>query len=150
MARITTTAPARALWYVKGLCGTHEAGRRDAAVLYLPHDVDLDSEWRSTLLASLESICTEELPPFVSPLMSGIGGSEKPARPFPKAVSPLARGIGTASDPGGGVSFGQALCAAVASASAHAESAARFHEAALDAITKLPGMDTRMPALIDP
>ena len=122
MARITATAPARAVWYVKALCGTHEAGRRDSAVLYLSHDLDLFTEWRAALLASLESMCTEELPPF---------------------VSPLTRGIGTASDPGGGMSFGQALCAAVASASAHAGNAARFQEAALEAIAKLPGMDAR-------
>ena len=128
MARITATAPARAVWYVKALCGTHEGGRRDPSVLYVSHDVDLSSEWRAALLASLEAVCTEELPPF---------------------VSPLTRGIGTATDPGGGVSFGQALCSAVASASAHVGDAGRFREAALDAIAKLPGMSARMPALID-
>jgi hypothetical protein len=128
MARITAMAPARAVWYAKALCGTHEGGRRDSTVLYLSHDVDLATGWRAHLLASLASICTEELPPF---------------------VSPLTRGIGRASDPGGGVSFGQALCAAVASASAHVGDAARFQEAALDAIAKLPGMGAHMPALID-
>jgi hypothetical protein len=128
MARITAAAPARAVWYVKALCGTHTAGRRDAAVLYVSHDVDLSTEWRAALLASLASVCEEELPPF---------------------VSPLTRGIGRASDPGGSVSFGQALCAAVASAAAHAGDAARFRAAALEAIAKLPGMDVHMPAMID-
>jgi hypothetical protein len=128
MARITAAAPARAVWYVKALCGIHEGGRRDSSVLYVSHDVDLSTEWRAHLLASLASVCTEELPPF---------------------VSPLTRGIGTASDPGGGVSFGQALCAAVASASAHAGDAARFREAALAAIARLPGMDAHMPALMN-
>jgi hypothetical protein len=122
MSRVSATAPPRATWCVKALSGTHDAGRRDAAVLYLPQNTDLHSGWPAALLDSAALICTQGMPPF---------------------VSTLTRGIGCAPDPGGGMSFGQALCQAIASAAPHANDAGRFQAVALAAIEAMPGMQSR-------
>jgi hypothetical protein len=120
VARVAATAPSRETWAMKVLCGTHHTGRRDGALLYIPADTPRDSGWVNRLVTSLAAICDGDLPPF---------------------VEPLGPGIGWAPDPGGGRSFGQAVAAAVASASDRAADPVAFEAAALTAVRALSGMD---------
>lgn len=117
---IVTTAPSRPVWAMKALCGTHRSGRRDGALLYLPVEMEITSSWVAHLVDGLRPHCVDGLPPFVDP------------------VGP---GTGWAPDPGGGRSFGEAVCAAVASAAGHTGDATAFVAAALAAVRALPGMD---------
>lgn len=116
---VTQAAPARPQWSMKALCGAQEAGRRDCALLYLSRELDCRDGWPAALLARIGPLCHGDPPPF---------------------VEPLSPGIGRAPDPGGGISFGQAVSRAVASAAHHANDAGLFAARALDAIHALPGM----------
>jgi hypothetical protein len=119
-AQVAAKAPTRSAWAMKALCGTHDSGRRDCVVLYLPAGTDFESGWVARLLLAAEGICAAGLPPFVEPLGSGLG---------------------KAPDPGGGRSFGEALCAAVASAAGQVGDATQFAAAAIAAIRTVPGVD---------
>jgi hypothetical protein len=121
-AHVSEVAPANGTWAIKLLCGPHDAGRRDGALLYLPTGTSLTSRWMTRLLAAVGEFCNGELPPF---------------------VEPLGRGLGWAPDPGGGRSFGEAVSAAVASAAEHAGDAHQFAAVALAAVRELPGMSRR-------
>lgn len=128
VAAHVATNPPRRTWAMKFLCGTHDAGRRDAALLYLPRRDDVDSAWVAALLRAAAAYCEDRLPPF---------------------VERMAPGLGVAPDPGGGRSFGQAVCDALASVRGEAGDAEGFADAATGAIRALPGMDTidvRAPA----
>lgn len=91
--QVAQHARVRDVWALKILSGAHEAGRRDRAVVYLPADVELPSWWLQTLWAFIQDAGDDDLPPF---------------------VHRLSHGLGHALDPGGGRSWGQVLCAAVA------------------------------------
>lgn len=117
--RITTIAPVRQCWTLKVQCGLHDSGRRDGAVLYLPAEAEIASGWVSNVVNASADLCQDDLPPF---------------------VVPLAPGIGHAIDPGGERSFGQVLCAAVASAAPEASHPGRFTAEAWGAIRSLPCM----------
>jgi hypothetical protein len=117
---VATTAPPRPTWAMKALCGVHDSGRRDRALVYLPGDAALDTGWVARLIAELRTCCDGGMPPL---------------------VEPIAPGIGWAPDPGGGRSFGEAVSAAVASAADQASDRTRFAAAALAAVRVLPGMD---------
>ena len=114
--RLLDAAPSRAVWCMKLLCGTHDAGRRDHALLYVPAGSREGAGWVASLLAGAADVCDGTLPPF---------------------VAPLAHGIGWARDPGGNRSFGQAVCAAVASAAPYARDAGAFAQAARAAVGDL-------------
>jgi hypothetical protein len=120
--------PPRRTWAMKFLCGRHDAGRHDAALLYLPSREDVDADWVASLLRAAMPSCQDRLPPLVERIVPGVG---------------------SAPDPGGGRSFGQAVCDALASVRGDADDADRFVDAAMDAIRALPGMasiPTRLPA----
>lgn len=114
--RVAQAAPPGVVWAMKALCGEHESGRRDGALLYLPLDVPLTTSWLADLLPAIAPDCVGELPPF---------------------VQPLAPGIGHAPDPGGGRSFGQAVCDAIVSSAPLADDPLRFAATALEAIEAL-------------
>jgi hypothetical protein len=110
---VTSTAPPTDTWAAKLLCRNHDIARRDRAVIYLPAELSLSHEWVVGLIHAIAGSCEPGGPPF---------------------VRPIARGIGWALDPGGGVSFGEAVCQAVASAFPVASDADAFAERALLAV----------------
>ncbi len=125
VARHVAGLPARPIWAMKFLCGTHDAGRHDSALLYLPAQADIGTSWVSVLLDTAAPLCEDRLPPFVA------------------RISP---GLGLAPDPGGERSFGQALCAAVADMIGCADDADRFASEAIVAIRAIPGMQMYAPS----
>ena len=120
--RVVDTAPARQTWAFKIQCGRHDSGRRDGALLYLPVETAGSSEWVCDLIKRASELCQDDLPPF---------------------VNRVAPGIGHAPDPGGERSFGQALCAAIASVASTASDPEQFVAAAKTAVGELPGMKSR-------
>jgi len=126
---VATLAPPRATWALKVLSGAHDTGRRDRAVLYVPKPGFAPAKWLSALLDHLAPLCEPDLPPFVAPLVPGIGRAE---------------------DPGAGLSYGQALCRAVMSAAPHKEDAEAFSRVALLAVQALSAQAAPYePPLID-
>lgn len=117
-ALVAGVARPRSVWAMKILCGTHDAGRRDVALVYRPADAPVEA-WVERLCAAAEPLCDGELPP---------------------CVSPVRRSIGRAPDPGDGRSFGQAVAEAVKSAAPLAADAEAFAAAACAAIAAIPGM----------
>jgi lantibiotic biosynthesis protein len=91
---LATTAPPDGTWYAKFLTGDHPPGRRDPAVLYVPA-----GEGVAPWLPSFATAAAEHLP-----------------GPRARLTVSLAPGLGLARDPGGGRSFGQAVCDAIAAA----------------------------------
>lgn len=126
-SRVARAAPWRPIWALKMLCGEHDAGRRDRAVLYLPHDCPLATKWVAAILQAAEALSLDDLPPF---------------------VQRLGLGIGQAPDPGGGRSFGQAVCDALAGAVALADDPVAFEIAATAAVRAIPAqaVDAAMAA----
>ncbi len=116
--RVARQSPARSTWAMKALCGAHDSGRRDRALLYVAQGADIGAGWIANVVSAIEDTCDEGLPPF---------------------VEPIARGVGWAPDPGGGQSFGQAVCSAVVSALAHVDRPDDFSAAAMLAIQTIPG-----------
>lgn len=116
MASVMTETGQQAVWATKVLCGLHKAGRRDRVLVYLPLDIGFDPLWTENIKNLTKDICDDDLPPF---------------------VRPVATGVGWAPDPGGGVSFGQALCSAISSAADHVVDGAAFKIAARSAIQGL-------------
>lgn len=108
--------PAGSTWAMKILCGTHKRGRRDGALVYLPADMDADAFWTPRLVRLAKACCEADLPPF---------------------VTPVAPGLGWAPDPGGGKSFGEALCGAILSAAPQSADASAFRVAARRAVQSL-------------
>jgi hypothetical protein len=106
--QVASRAPPRPVWALKVLCGSHEAGRRDRALLYLPAQTKLRTPWVASVVQAAQACCDGE-PDDLPPL-----------------VSRLAPGLGHAPDPGGGRSFGQAVCAALHAARHVAQDARRF------------------------
>jgi class 3 adenylate cyclase len=89
-AALARHAPQALVWSAKFLCGRHGAGRRDPALLYLPRGEE-DARWVAELLDT------------AAPLLGG-----------PRVrMTARHRGAWLAADPGGGVSFGQALARAL-------------------------------------
>lgn len=86
-------------WSMKCLTGNSQAGRRDGAVAYLPVEASLESGWVAGLLASLTPYVEGDPPPGTRPVVPGIS---------------------QAPDPEIGRSFGQVLCAALASTGVNA------------------------------
>ena len=123
-SRIASASPARSTWAMKALCGVHDAGRRDRALLYVPQGSDIGAGWIAKVVGAIEESCDEGLPPF---------------------VQPIGRGVGWAPDPGGGQSFGQAVCAAVSSASALVEHPDHFTATVLSALRAIPGFRRPRP-----
>lgn len=119
---VVAQAPPRAVWAMKALCGTHDDGRRDGALLYRPIDASLDDEWFVRVLDVAQPLCDDDLPPFVEPLRTGIGW---------------------APDPGNDRSFGQAVSDAVATAAGFVADPAAFTQFAIAAIEAIPGMKVR-------
>jgi hypothetical protein len=101
---LARAAPLDGRWYAKFLSGSHPAGRRDPAVLYLP-----------TGTASA---------PWVGALLHEVAAHLAGARV--RATATHATGVGYARDPGGGRSFGQAVCDALAAAAVGSGSAGGF------------------------
>jgi hypothetical protein len=135
VGRIAATAPPRHIWAMKALSGVHDGGRRDGAVLYLPSRAPLETGWVADAVAGVRPWCVERLPPFVAPLPSPAGTAELPW-------------AGWAPDPGGGRSFGEEVCEAVAVAAASTGDPDRFMDAALRAVAALPGMRSSPVALV--
>lgn len=93
VALLAAHAPLDRAFACKLLCGAHQDGRRDTAVLYAPVE---RAAWLATLFAALAP-CLE----------SGDGP------PFTEVLAP---GIASADDPGNTQSFGQHRCSLLASA----------------------------------
>ncbi len=119
VAAVLSLAPREGIWSMKALCDTHDAGRVDGALLYLPLEQSLQEGWVPNVVREVSRLCSARLPPFVEPLDAGVGW---------------------APDPGQDRSFGEAVCAAIATAYGSVEDASRFARTALDAIRALPGM----------
>ncbi len=105
-ALLVATAPCDSVWAAKFLCGVHAGGRRDPGLIYMPLGGER-SAWVVPLIARLE------------PLLGG--PPIRLARPF--------GGAWFAADPGGGRSYGQALCDLIAGAARLVADAAAFRAA---------------------
>jgi hypothetical protein len=116
VAQIAAAAPPDPVWAMKALCGSHTGGRRDGALMYLPWRTPLDTGWVATVLSAVQPWCRGDLPPF---------------------VEQIGRGVGWAPDPGGGRSFGEAVCQLVAQAAERHREASEFAAAARRAVREL-------------
>ena len=123
VALLTAVAPTRSTWAMKVLCGVHDGGRRDGALLYVPAETSLNAGWVAAAVNGVRSWCVGELPPFVAPL-----------GPQP--------GPGWAPDPGDGRSFGERVCEALADVAGNTTDPVDYADAARRAIAALPGMRT--------
>jgi hypothetical protein len=121
--RLVRQLPRRPAWAMKVLCGTHDAGRRDNALLYLPAGATLKSIQLRQLISSMFDLCAGELPPF---------------------VHSLGFGFGWAPDPGGGRSFGEAVSHAVAQAADQSGDPVAFAQTVRAGVDNLPGMARRL------
>jgi hypothetical protein len=108
----------RSIWAAKLLSGSHEAGRRDAGLLYLPATLGVEAGGTAELVAEAAVWCETEAVPF---------------------TTPLAPGIGRAPDPSDGRSFGQAICDALWSLRNLAADQRAFEAAALRDVRSLGG-----------
>lgn len=89
---LAETAPLREVWYAKFLTGIQPAGRRDPGLLYLPPGA-AERSWVHSFVAAAA--------PFLTPSRVRLSDA-------------AATGVSYARDPGGGRSFGQAICEAIA------------------------------------
>lgn len=117
--KIADGAEAQVPWAAKVLTGAHDAGRRDAGVIYLEVELSLETDAARTLLS------------VATPLADG---------PLPRFVKPLAQGLGWARDPGGNQSFGQAVTSALVALRSDAGDAATFRNSAAQAVAHLIGV----------
>jgi hypothetical protein len=119
-ARLVRVLPRRSAWAFKLLCGRHEAGRRDTALLYVPARTPLASGWLADAVAEAARLA-------------------EPGAPAPFLI-PVETGVAWAPDPADGRSFGQALCDCVIAAAVHADDPAAFAAAVDAGVRALPGM----------
>lgn len=106
--RLLHAAPPGAVWAAKFLSGSHIAGRRDPALVYLPAGGE-DAPWMAALLRGLGGL---------------LGGP-------PVRLARAFHGGWLAPDPGDGRSYGEALCGALAAAwLGHPDDRRAFHRAA--------------------
>lgn len=117
--RLVKSLPPRRAWATKILTGEHDAGRRDDALLYVPTGATASASWVNGAIDAVAELCDGTLPPF---------------------VRTLRRGVGWAPDPGNGASFGEAICAAVASSAAAASDRAVFHADVVARVGAIRGM----------
>lgn len=122
---VATTARPRSVWAMKILCGAHDLGRRDVALIYRPAAAAAEA-WVDRICAAAAPLTAGDLPPFVSPVRTGVG---------------------RAPDPGDGRSFGQAIADAVRAAAPLAADADAFAAAAHAAIGAIPGITAMTDAL---
>ncbi|MEM7688978.1 MAG: T3SS effector HopA1 family protein [Pseudomonadota bacterium] len=111
-------APLAQTWAAKILTGPVDYARHDAAVVYVAQDRGDVPDWVRDLMEAAQPVCGPEQVPF---------------------ATPYAPGIASAPDPGGGLSFGQALCGALYNCGGHARDKARFHQEVRSKIAALGG-----------
>jgi hypothetical protein len=95
VSAVSAQAPADVPWSMKILAGTHAAGRRDAAVVYVNREQGIRARWLAHLIASVESLVADGAPPFTARLRGGVAWAD---------------------DPGEGISFGEHRCRLLAGA----------------------------------
>ncbi len=103
---LAEAAPLQEVWYAKFLAGLQPAGRRDPGLLYLPAGAGAEPWVRSFVAAAAPFLTASRV----------------------RMCHVAAAGVSYARDPGGGRSFGQAICEAIAAVTSPEElqSMARF------------------------
>lgn len=126
VARVASVAPPDERWSMKALTGLHHDGRRDRALLYLDPSTPRAEGWVAEVIAAATA-------------------ASDPCVVLPPLVEALTPTVGLAIDPGGERSFGQVVCSAVASATAHASDPPRFALEARAALSQVAGLDHHRP-----